>query len=290
MRAKSSVGEDMATDWRVRQLEDFELFYRNVGLLGSGFRVTQEDREFVAAATASQLDCLAKSQWLGAFAPGSGEMALLGRIHGSNVLRWVTKGIDYGELVAALAKISRGSFSPGDLAFDYLSVEGDEYHEIRCTWAGAERYVMLPRRKWMQYAVFVELNRWIASTGRQFAKVGSDGNGEPLFACLDDHEAAVLADRGHTIETFDTWDTDPLRLVPVVEHFLAQRWYERAIDVTSFNLSLGERAPQLHLYRGLARVALGRDAEAWQDIAAAQAAGVKDAARQLEAWRTRNSS
>jgi hypothetical protein len=268
---------------KVERLEQFEVFYRGLGLLGSGFRTSQEDRAFADSLGAAEE--LAQSRWLARAASYKSEMELLGEIHGSNVLKWWREFVDYGELFDGLARISRGNFMPPDLVRDSHEVEGHGwFSEFRATIGGVKRWMYLPDAKHTRDDAFAEVNRWITHTGRQFAEVGVWGpNGEPLFACISEDDATALKERDVDARFPQAWETEPRALLPLVEQFWAEGAYARVLDVTSFNESLGERAPKLHLYRGLSRKALGDEASAWKDIAAAQERGIKDAAEQLEA-------
>jgi hypothetical protein len=274
----------MRMGWKIDQLEKFELFYRGLGLLGSGFRITPEDRELVGATGESEE--LVQSRWLQRIVHQKDEMDLLGEIDGSNVLQWWREDYDPGPLLEALTTISRGSFAPADLVRENHDLGHYRYFsEFRCTISGTRHWLYLPDEKYLSDNLFAELNRWIAHTGRQFANVGHWGpNGEPLFACISADEAETLADRGVTARFIDTWETHPRELLPLAEHFWALGAYARLHDITSFNVALCDGEPQLHLFRALASKALGDEAGAWQAIAMAHVGGIKDAAEQLEAW------
>jgi len=265
-----------------RWLEDFETFYRSIGLLGAGFKVSQDDRCFANDVARSSLERLVRTRWLHESAHRDLEFELLGEIHGSNALQWWHDEMGHGAWTRALMGISRGAFMPVDFVQDWHA--DDAFFELRCTWAGHVRRLFHPRTKYLSGAVLHEINRWIAHTGRRFARIGGNINGEPVFACLDDRELAALRERGVEPWIPAGWDTDPRELVPLLEHLMNTRDCALLLAAASFNETLMDREPALHFFAGAALVGLGRNDEGNRHLGIAVGRGVEGAFDRVTAW------
>lgn len=275
----------MTKAWIVEHLEDFERFYRSVGLLGHGLRLTPADRDRIADTTDGSL---VWTEWLREQLMRGDEPSVLDAIDSSNVLSWNIKNIWYPDLVHELPAISRGSFVPTDLTCTHHDAGYRGFDEVRCTWAGIERCMYIPGGKWLHQTLFYELNRWIADGGRRFAIIGYNHYDYPIYGCISDAEAERLAERtgkdGPSPRFAASWDDDPAELLTLTEHFAENRQFQQLLDVTTFNPELAEQVPELYVQRARAHAGLGREDGAWEAVALAHRAGIADAAQRVTSW------
>ena len=164
---------------------------------------------------------------------------------------------DWGNLLPRLASASAGALPLEAVEVTELKTSnGDEFIELSCMVRGQRRYLCLPWCKYgRQTELLVELNRWIADSSRRFASVHEH------FVCVDSDQETQLAERGWRPYVPTTWELDPNDLVPLAMHLAAERDDPRLLDVTGFNETLWDDAPELLYFRGVALLATGDAAE-----------------------------